>query len=177
MGVAVRAAKASPVRVAALGVTALWLGVVYLAPRIDVGHDLRTAALFGHLAALVLGFGAVLSVEWVGLLWLLRRRPLAAVLDAARTAHLPIWLGMGGLAGTGVLLHPDVTAPLTQAKLLAVLVIALNGVYAGRLEQRLATVEGNRLPPGVVMRLAGATGLSQLCWWAATIIGFINARH
>lgn len=36
------------------------------------------AALFGHLMALLLGFGSVLSVDWFGFLWLLRRVPMAA---------------------------------------------------------------------------------------------------
>jgi hypothetical protein len=159
---------------AALGITVAWAAVVLAAPRIEIGPELHAIVLFGHLAFLVVGLGAVLSVEWIGLLWVLRRRSLRTVLESARTAHTPIWLGLGGLTATGLLLKPDVTAGLTQVKLAAVLLLALNGLYAARMERRIDP--SLPLKRGLVARLALATAVSQLCWWAATGIGYLNAR-
>lgn len=155
---------------AAVGM-ALWVSA-----HVEVDASLHDAALFGHLASLVVGFGAVLSVDWVGLLWALRQRELADVLRAARTAHLPIWGGYAGLVLTGMLLSPDLSSPMTWTKLALVIVIGWNGLVATALVAPL----GETLEPARARRLhllsGGSVAVSQLGWWGTMLIGFLNAR-
>lgn len=165
---------ARPLPTAAVVVTLGWVAVVWSAPHIQVGPAIHRLALFCHLAALVVGFGAVLAVDWLGLQWTLRRVELTAVLRTARDVHLLIWLGLAGLVASGALLSPDTSAPLTRLKLVAVLVVALNGLYVGRLHGRLASGPA-RWP--LLARGAAAALTSQLCWWTATAVGFLAAQR
>lgn len=162
-------------QLAVLAVMAVWLAVVLVSPHIHVGPGLHDVALFGHLAALLVGFGAVLTVEWFGLLWLLRRRPLTAVVQVANGAHLPIWLGLVGLGVTGVLLAPAQLSGLTMVKLLAVLLVALNGIQVRRVQQQLVE-HAPEVPRALLARSAATAMLSQAAWWTAIIIGFLNTR-
>lgn len=150
--------------------------VLWVSLHLEVDAALHDAALFGHLASLVVGFGAVLAVDWVGLLWALRRRELVDVLRAAHTAHLPIWAGYAGLVLTGMLLSPDVTSPMTWVKLALVVVIGWNGLVA----MTLLVPLGEDPEPSRARRLHLVSGvsvvLSQLGWWGAMVIGFLNAR-
>ncbi|WP_206279879.1 hypothetical protein [Streptomyces luteoverticillatus] len=173
------------VSAAATGVCAVWAAAVWTVVHLRADPLLHDVALFVHLACLIVGFGAVLTVDWLGLLWLLGRRPLAEVLRAADAVHPPIWLGLAGLVGSGMLLHPDPGALLTRVKLGLVLVVALNGLHAWTLQPRLtalsagagsgalATVSRRAL----VARRAAGVLVSQLGWWGATVIGFLNSRH
>jgi hypothetical protein len=135
----------------------------------DTAHDV---ALFAHLASLVAGFGAVLVVDWCGLRWLLRWSPLPDVLRVAGMVEPLIWLGLGGLLVSGVLLRPDLSAPLPLLKLAAVVVLGLNGLYAGRLRRR------GTAPDGAVARLPllACAAVSQLCWWTAVGVGFLSSQ-
>ena len=170
-----RAAARSTMAALAALITLAWLTVLITAPRLDVGPELRRVALFGHLACVVLGFGAVLMVDWFGLLWLTGQRGLTTLVQTAHGAHLPIWLGLAGLAATGTLLSPDTSSPRTLIKLAAVLVVALNGVYAGQVQRQYARL-GDRRPPRALLRrgLVAAT-ISQAGWWTAMVIGFLSA--
>ncbi|MFE5772708.1 hypothetical protein ACFQ7O_30610 [Streptomyces sp. NPDC056485] len=67
-------------------------------------ESIHTAALFVHLASLVLGFGAVLSANYHGLLWATWRAPLTELVPAVSPPHLPIWAGVGGLVVSGLML-------------------------------------------------------------------------
>ncbi|MET9672346.1 hypothetical protein ABZY68_04500 [Streptomyces sp. NPDC006482] len=78
---------------------------------------------------------------------------------------------------TGVLLHPDVNAPLTQVKLLLVLVIALNGVHATALHRSLTDLGHRRPTPRLLTRAGTSAVLSQVGWWGAAVIGFLNSRN
>src|SRR3712207_3388531 len=111
---------ATPYLLATLVLVA-WATVVLSAPHLQVGAGLHRLALFAHLAALVLGFGAVLTLDWFGLLWMLGRENLTTLVRVAQVAHTPIWIGLAGLTLSGALLSPDTSAPLTVVKLLAVL--------------------------------------------------------
>lgn len=165
---------------AATSVVLAWPVLLWVALKVQVGPGMRELAQFGHLAALVVGFGAVLTVEWFGLLWLLRRRPLAAVMQVAQGAHLPIWLGLAGLVATGIVLAPAQLTAAGVVKLSAVLVVALNGIYAWHLQQRLVgaghTGVGAAVPRSLLARMAAAALLSQLGWWTAVTIGFLSTR-
>jgi hypothetical protein len=153
------------------GVTA----AVTIAYHVEVPAAVHEVALFGHLAALVVGFGAVLAVDWIGLQWLCRRARLVDVLATASRLTVPIWLGLSGLIATGALLSPDPTSPRTLTKLLLVGFAGINGAYVHRLNPRL-TRAGDAPPMALLSRGVASTTVSQLCWWGATVIGFLNAR-
>jgi hypothetical protein len=154
-------------------VATVWAASLWLSLHVEADATLHTVALFAHLVALTAGFGAVLVVDWCGLLWLLGRRRLEDVVDLARTCHAVIWAGLAALTLSGSLLHPDLGALRTQVKLGVVLVLALNGVQAVLLQRRLEAVSGapaRRL----LLRVAASAGLSQAGWWTATAIGFLT---
>ncbi|MFI9063694.1 hypothetical protein ACIGQE_17670 [Streptomyces sp. NPDC053429] len=162
------------VAAAALGaLLALTLGL-WMSLHVRTDATLHTAALFVHLASLVLGFGAVLSADYHGLLWAVGRCTLPEVLAATSRLHVPIWAGLGGLVASGLMLHPDLGSPLTLTKLALVSVLTVNGLQAGLLGHRLTTAAevGRRL-----LIWGGATALlSQVCWWGAVAIGFLNTN-
>ncbi|MFF8774614.1 hypothetical protein [Kitasatospora sp. NPDC015120] len=165
------------VAAAAAAVCLLWAASAWTAGHLHTDPALHTVALFGHLAALVAGFGAVLAIDYYGLLWLLGRRSLREVVHFTSPLHVPVWGGLLGLTLTGVLLEPHLDAGLTQLKLVLVLVIALNGVYAGTLHRRLAAY-GERRPPAPLLARGAASALvSQAGWWGAVLIGFYNTQH
>ena len=155
-------------------------GAVWVASRLNPDLALRTGALFVHLAALVVGFGAVLVVDWFALLWLLGRRSLAELTNVAAAAHLPIWLGLVGLVLSGVLCKSDLTETLTRIKLGLVLLVTLNGLYTYTVSERLARLghaDGDGpVPPRLLLCAVTSATLSQLGWWGAMLIGFINTQ-
>ncbi|BDM74107.1 hypothetical protein HEK616_75940 (plasmid) [Streptomyces nigrescens] len=144
---------------------------------------LHTAALFVHLASMALGFGAVLVIDYYGLLWLTGRCTLAEALTTADRLHTPVWSGLAGLVGSGALLHPDLGSALTRTKLALVLVLTLNGLQARVLARRLAGPaaiahpEVPALRPRTLLWGAATAAVSQLCWWGAVAIGFLSSRH
>ncbi|WP_435204144.1 hypothetical protein [Micromonospora sp. bgisy143] len=163
-----------------VGATAMvglgWLLAILAAPHVALSPAGRTVALFGHLTCLVVGFGAVLTVDWFSLRWLLRREPLDAVLNAARAAHPLIWLGLVGLVVSGAVLGPDTSSALVWVKLFAVLAVGVNGLFLGRVRDRLVAAQGR--PPWAALLPGVAAALtSQLGWWAATLIGFLSANR
>jgi hypothetical protein len=60
-------------RLLLLGVlcTAGWLASVLVGHHVDCGPELHRIGLAVHIPALVLSFGTILVVDWLGLLWLL----------------------------------------------------------------------------------------------------------
>ncbi|MEW1633734.1 hypothetical protein AB0469_06655 [Streptomyces sp. NPDC093801] len=136
---------------------------------------MHSAALFAHLASLVLGFGAVLSADYYGVLWATGRCTLDEVVAATARLHVPIWAGLGGLVVSGLMLHPDIHSPLTLTKLGLVAALTVNGLQAGLLGRRLGSVEGEA-GRGLLL-WGGVTALvSQACWWGAVVIGFLNTN-
>jgi hypothetical protein len=161
---------------AATAITAVWVVVVLTSPHIEVSPEVHRLALFCHLAALVVGFGAVLAMDWLGLQWMLRRLDLPTLLRTTHNAHLLVWLGLAGLVASGALLGPNTGAALTRVKLVAVLTVALNGLCVGRLQQRLAAYTESR-PPWTVLAAGGLAALvSQAGWWTATAVGFLSSQ-
>lgn len=133
-------------------------------------------ALFGHLASLVLGFGAVLAVDWVALLWVFQRRTLVDIVRTADNARYPIWLGYAGLVATGVLLEPDLTSVATRVKLVIVLMVGLNGGLAMVLHGRLASMAGGAPGRRLLLTAVGSATVSQVGWWGAMLVGFLNGH-
>jgi hypothetical protein len=129
-------------------------------------------ALFAHLASVVVGLGSVVVVDWVALLWVVGRRELDDLVGMAATVAVPIWAGYAGLAFSGLLLEPHLGSPLTQVKLGLVLVIGLNGVFAA---WQHAALQRNDSPRLLVLGTMSAL-LSQVCWWGATVVGFLSSH-
>ena len=162
------------------GVAAGVAAVSWAAGHVHPDPTLHQVALFAHLASLTVGFGAVLAVDWVALLWLLQRRRLADVLAAAGNAHAPAWIGYAGLTLSGMLLRPDLSDPLTQAKVALVVLIGWNGVVAALIQRGLARLTTGGTSGAMSQRrllaCACSGAVSQLGWWGAMLIGFLNAR-
>ena len=161
-------------RFAAAGVAIIVAGggCVALAATARPSPLLHEVALFVHLAALVVGFGSVLAVDWVALLWVLGRREIEQLLGTAATLAVPIWAGYAGLACSGLLLEPALDRPLTLVKLALVLLIGLNGVFAAWQHAALRRNDSPRLL--VVGTLSALLWLG--CWWGATAVGFLSAH-
>lgn len=171
--------QSTPVWVlAVLGIlsSATLIAVCWMSGHVHADPILQTAARFLHVAALVVGLGAVLAVDWFAILWLLGRRRLPDVLTTARTLQVPIWLGLAGLLVTGLFLGPHLESPLTRIKVCLVLVITLNGLYAHWLGQRLERHKGAEMPRHLFIQSGAAATLSQVGWWGATLIGFLNSQ-
>lgn len=160
-----------------VGAGAVLGAAVWAATHLQADPALHTGALFVHLIALVVSFGAVIAVDWFALLWLLGRRSLADLTQVTAAAHLPIWLGLLGLVLSGALLRPDLGQPLTWLKLGLVLLVTLNGLHALAIEGRLARFRTGTVPYRLLRQAMGAAAVSQLGWWGATIIGFLNVQR
>jgi hypothetical protein len=136
----------------------------------------NVVALFLHLVSLVVGFGAVLAVDWVALLWAVRRRHFSDVLRAADNVHVPVWVGYAGLLVTGTLLNPDLGSRLTSLKIALVLVVGWNGALAMALHRGLVAAPSGEVPRRLIVWAGLSATVSQVGWWGATVIGFLNAR-
>ncbi|MEU5807526.1 hypothetical protein [Streptomyces sp. NPDC047718] len=159
----------------ALGAVVVLAAALWCSAHVHTDPALHSAALFAHLASLVLGFGAVLSADYHGLLWATRRCSFAEAIGATARLHVPIWAGLAGLVLSGMMLRPDLGSPLTLAKLGLVLVLTLNGLQAGLLGRRLEAAGGSVRRRALVW--GGVTALvSQVCWWGAVVIGFLNSN-
>ncbi len=166
-----------PAWVAPVAIAVLWTAMLLTTPHVRVGETLHQVALFGHLAALVLGFGAVLTLDWFGLMWMLGRQDLLTLVRVAQAAHTPIWLGLAGLALSGMLLSPDTSAAPTMVKLIAVLAVAMNGIAAARVQRRLLALDGRVPPRPLLLTAILVATVSQAGWWLATLVGFLNSQQ
>lgn len=168
-------------RVRAIGYALIMLGwwaslaVGYAGP---ADPPLRAFVLFLHLAALTIGLGAAIMVEYAGGLWLIGRGALRSLRHTEERLAAPAWIGYSGLLVTGALLSPDPHSPATALKLAAVLVVGMNGIAVQKL-----TTELDRLPGDLPFRRAPwrlriwsiASGtLSQIAWWTAVLVGTLN---
>lgn len=158
------------------GVAVVWAVAVWTSLQLSVNPLLHEIALFVHLACLVISFGAVLTVDWVAGLWMAGRRGLNDVLDVASNVTVPIWLGLAGLVASGVLLDPDPAAPITWIKLFLVLAVGLNGVHALAVHQQMLRLDRLLLPRRLLVRGSVSAMVSQIGWWGAVVIGFLNSR-
>ncbi|GAA3100498.1 hypothetical protein [Streptomyces echinatus] len=149
----------------------------WISLHLRVDAALHTAALFLHLASLVLGFGAVLAADYSALLYLTGRCTLRDALDSAARLHVPIWAGLAGLVASGVMLHPNLGSVPTRVKLGLVLLLTLNGLQAGLLNRRLTQQDATPPTRRLMVRGASTALVSQICWWGAVLIGFRNSQR
>ncbi len=151
----------------------LWIGTSVVPP-----EWLHAPALFGHLAAVIVGLGSAVLLEMSGLLWTLRRAHLEDVRRVEHTVTGLAWLGIAGLLATGAFLQPDLGQPLTAVKMVAVLVAALNGVGMTRLTDELERLPGrvrfSALPRELRAWSVWTAAVSQIAWWTAVLIGMLN---
>ncbi|MDQ0922257.1 hypothetical protein QF038_000765 [Pseudarthrobacter sp. W1I19] len=159
--------------------TAGWLASVLVGHFVDCGPVLHRLGLAGHILALVLSFGTILVVDWLGLLWLLGKVEMHASGKLEAAAKPLIWGGLALLLASGALIDPDLTNPVTVVKLVSVLILMLNGLsIAPAMHQLLALPPRTRfseLTRSLRLRLMIALSVSQACWWTAVLIGLINS--
>ncbi|MDQ0620162.1 hypothetical protein [Arthrobacter globiformis] len=159
--------------------TAGWAASLLVGHYVECGPELHRIGLAVHILALVLSFGTILVVDWLGLLWLLGKVQMheSGKLEAA--AKPLIWGGLALLLTSGALIDPDLTNPVTVIKLGCVLVLMLNGLsIAPAMHQLLALPAHTRfgeLGRRLRLRLMVALSISQACWWTAVLIGLINS--
>jgi len=160
-------------------VVAAWGASVLVAWAVTPSQAVRVVAIVVHLLSLAVGFGAVIMMDWHGLLWLARRRGLAESARLAAAAGPLIWAGWAGLLASGSFLEPDLTSARTWVKLLLVLVIGLNGVAVSTIAVVLRvlppSVSPKDVPASLRFRIAVSTVTSQIGWWVAIVIGFITS--
>jgi len=158
----------------------VWLVSVLAGNSMRVEGLVHTYALIAHILAMVVSFGAILLVDWHGFLWLLGRRELAETIRLDGVATPLIWGGLAGLLASGAFLDPHLSSVMTDIKLAAVLVLTLNGILLIPLMRRLArlspTASFRDLTVGQRFHMLSCLTVSQLCWWTAIVIGFINAQ-
>jgi hypothetical protein len=163
-----------------IAAAAAWLTSVLMAVSMHVVGLIHTYALIAHLLAMAVSFGAILLVDWHGFLWLIGRRELAETIRLDGAATPLIWGGLAGLLASGTFLNPNLSSAVTDVKLAAVLVLTLNGIMLIPLMRRLAhllpTASFRDLTPGQRFHMLSCLTISQLCWWTAIVIGFINAE-
>ena len=155
------------------------LAALLVSTVVPADHALRPLAVSLHVLSLVVSFGAVLVIDWHGLLWLAGRRGLTESTRLAAGAGPLIWGGLAGLMATGALLHPDLSSPLTLTKMVLVLAVAWNGAAMSALRRRLAQLPAYVKPADLPRRdwrlILTATVISQVGWWGAILIGFVNS--
>lgn len=156
-------------------VLAGWSAALWVSAHVETDPVLHQVALFAHLACLIAGLGAVLTIDYVAAQWLLGRRRLADLLLVSATTPPLVWAGLVGLMTTGALLGPDLDNPATRAKLALVLLLALNGVQAAVVQRRLETA-GDSPARSLLFRASATAVVSQVGWWGATLVGFLTTQ-
>lgn len=159
---------------AAAVVGAGWAASIGISQHIEPSAIVHDCALFLHLTSLVVGMGAVLTLDWFAVRWLLGHHERSDVMRLVGSSHSLIWLGLVGLTASGAFLQPDIGATMTPLKLVAVLAIALNGLHAHALQRSL---DGTAPLTGLLLvRTGSVAAISQIGWWTALAIGFANSR-
>lgn len=159
-----------------IAISAVWAAAIWAATHLQADETLCVAARFVHLATLIIGFGSIITIDWLAILWLLGRRGLGELLQAVHAVHVLVWLGLGGLVLSGLVLRPDLSSVLVQIKLGMVFLVTLNGLFAYSVGQRLARCTDSRVPRRLLVQSGAAALISQAGWWTATLLGFINSH-
>ena len=134
--------------------------------------------LFIHLTSLVVGFGSVLVVDFLGLAWISSKISLKILTQVTNHIQKLIWLGWFGLVGSGIglILIKGYIDELTQLKLFFVILVGANGIILHSIQKTLVTIKGENVPLSLKFRIAVACMISQVGWWGAMSIGFLH-RH
>ncbi|MFE4544797.1 hypothetical protein [Arthrobacter sp. NPDC056727] len=159
--------------------TAGWAGSLLVGNFVDCGPELHRIGLAVHILALVLSFGTILVVDWLGLLWLMGKVQMHESPKLEAASKPLIWGGLALLLASGALIQPDLTNPVTVIKLVCVLGLMLNGLSIGPAMHRMfalpAETRFSELGRRLRNRLLIALSISQACWWTAVLIGLVNS--
>lgn len=151
--------------------------VIWASTHIAVDPALRMMALCAHLVSLVLGFGAVMVADYLVLVWILGRTTLIEACTGIHRIQLLVWIGLAGLTASGALLAPDLSAGITQIKVVLVLFLTVNGIQSIVLNDRIKGIVADYIPIRLVLWSGVTMCVSQICWWGSFSIGFWNATH
>lgn len=162
-----------------LVVTVTWVVVLAISPYAEASGGWHDLALAGHLLGIIVGFGAVLLVDWHGLVWLSGLRTFRDSLRIGEVAHPLVWMGLLLILVSGTFLGPDLTEPLTWVKQVAVLALVNNGVAVRPLGARLSLLRPRitrmaELPSHHRVALIASIVVSQLGWWTAALVGYLE---
>lgn len=141
--------------------------------------ELNHVLLFIHLVSLVIGFGAVIVIDTFGLLWLLKKAKLSFVQQVANTTQPLIWIGWSLLVLTGIplLIMKGGVSGLSMIKIFAVLMLGVNGIYLHIIKKSMDSINENSVMPALAkFRITLASFVSQVGWWTAIVIGFLNNK-
>lgn len=137
------------------------------------------SALFVHLVSLIVGFGAVIVIDAVGVLWVRGRVPAHRLLNIAGITQMAIWAGWTGLiiSGSIMLSVKGFVDALTVIKVFLVAMIGLNGLALHFIKKSLHGMARYESVPLVHRyHIITASVVSQVGWWGALVIGFMH-RH
>ncbi len=141
--------------------------------------ELYHVLLFVHLVSLVVGFGAVIVIDTFGLLWILGKVRMSFVTQVANITQRLIWLGYTGLVLTGIplILMKESISGLSTLKIFVVILVGINGVYLHIIKKSMGEVSDDT-PVSKLnkFRITLASTVSQLGWWTAIVIGFLNNK-
>ncbi len=159
-------------------VTAGWAIALALSPFTKASGIAHDVALAAHLIGLVLAFGAVMLVDWHGLVWLSGLRTFRDSLRIGEAAHPLVWMGLLLIVVSGAFLGPDLSEPVAWIKQLAVLALVNNGVAVRRLGARLSLLKPRiyriaDLPRHHRIAMIVTLVVSQVGWWTAGVVGFL----
>jgi hypothetical protein len=163
-----------------IGAVSAWALAVVVVSTVHLDHPtIRQGALFIHLVSLAVGFGGVTTVDLHGVLWMLGRRTAGELAALVTATHGLIAAGVVGLLASGAVLHPDLGTTPARLKLILVLVIVVNGVYARRFAARLRAIpdhlRGDAIPWEYLPTAFATAAISQVAWWGAIVIGFLTS--
>ncbi len=139
---------------------------------------MRLIFLFAHLIGFGLGFGTVMCVDIVGALWVLGCVPARRLIWLTGIAQKIIWVAVVLLIVSGIFLLPDHISARTVLKLSAVVILVVNGFVLDQIRRRLIAYNQDnfwKLPRKFQLASVISISLSQLAWWTAIIIGFLNS--
>lgn len=128
-----------------------------------------------HLISLTFVALVIVIADHDGLSYIRGKKQTFNVVKVKRL-HQLVWLGLLGMAATGVGLlieNPDVLGEVAfYVKMLMVLALVVNGVVIGQLAALPTTTPFTNLTREQKRRLFISGAISALCWIGATMIGF-----
>lgn len=134
--------------------------------------------LFIHLVFLIMGFGAVIVIDTFGLLWTMKRTSLTLVNQVASVTQRLVWAGWGGLvvSGIGLIVLKGFVSHLAMIKIFFVVMLGVNGILLHLVKRDMyaRAVEGETIPSNIRTRIIFSSAVSQIGWWGAMVIGFLN---
>jgi len=134
---------------------------------------------FIHLISLIMGFGAVIVIDTFGLLWVMNKIKLQTVNQTANITQRLIWIGWLGLVITGtilVLMRGSISN-ITMVKVFFVAMLGVNGIFLHLIKKNFDKLKDlENIPAIYKFRIALTSVISQLGWWGAIVIGFLNTK-